>query len=486
MPSIDDLEIRIAVVTKNGNRLFFENLVESLRISEPRGELAQRLSLSVQNKKLESGSRIAKHLANGAEIRYYAGHKRPLEEQFRGRIFANRSSWGDGTRHEITAYDPLYYFTQSEDDRYYPEGKTGEAILRDLARAWGIPVGKLKGPNEKLAKKAYRGVPIGDMVTGVLRETRRKGGGRWLVRMEGGKLVTVRRASNKRPFRFEAEDVSGLQIARSIENLRTVAKIVGRNKQGSKTLGRATGLTEFGTLQTIINRSDYNSPAGTRRAAIQVIKDEGKEIRTRTFAAPEIPGVRRGDLVLVPAGPLDGRYIVSSIEHDPLARLMFIEAEDPSENELEIDFEATGLYTWEPPKDSSNGHSGPSGERSASGWQWPCGGPVTSDYGPREGGTHYGIDIGASTGTAVNPGKPGRVTVAGAVSGYGLVVYVDHGNGYSSRYAHLSRMDVRAGERLEYGSRLGSVGQTGNATGPHLHFEIRVGANAVNPESYLP
>jgi murein DD-endopeptidase MepM/ murein hydrolase activator NlpD len=87
---------------------------------------------------------------------------------------------------------------------------------------------------------------------------------------------------------------------------------------------------------------------------------------------------------------------------------------------------------------------------------------------------HLGVDYGAPTGTAVRSVGDGVVHFAGRQNGYGNVVEVQHGNERSTLYAHLSRIDVRKGQRVEQGESLGAVGATGWATGPHLHFEFRV------------
>jgi murein DD-endopeptidase MepM/ murein hydrolase activator NlpD len=95
---------------------------------------------------------------------------------------------------------------------------------------------------------------------------------------------------------------------------------------------------------------------------------------------------------------------------------------------------------------------------------------------------HLGVDYAAPSGTAVRAVGEGRVDFAGWQNGYGNVVKVDHGNERETTYAHLSRIDVRAGERIEQGERLGAVGATGWATGPHLHFEFRIGGEHQDPQ----
>lgn len=123
---------------------------------------------------------------------------------------------------------------------------------------------------------------------------------------------------------------------------------------------------------------------------------------------------------------------------------------------------------------------------SSSGYIWPLNGGVTSYYGPRWGRMHSGIDIDGYTGQPVVAAKGGRVALATYYSGYGNSVIIDHGGGYGTMYAHLSSLTTTKGALISQGSLIGYVGCTGSCTGDHLHFEVRVGGNPVNPMSYLP
>jgi murein DD-endopeptidase MepM/ murein hydrolase activator NlpD len=98
---------------------------------------------------------------------------------------------------------------------------------------------------------------------------------------------------------------------------------------------------------------------------------------------------------------------------------------------------------------------------------------------------HKGVDIAAPMGTPVTAAAEGVVTAAGRNGGYGNFVEVRHPNGLRTFYAHLSRIDVRAGSRVEAGQGIGRVGSTGYSTGPHLHFEVRRGGQHVNPARYI-
>lgn len=110
---------------------------------------------------------------------------------------------------------------------------------------------------------------------------------------------------------------------------------------------------------------------------------------------------------------------------------------------------------------------------------------VSSEYGPRWGTTHTGIDFAAKAGTHIYSWRDGKVTFAGWSGGYGNFIIIDHGNGFVTRYAHCSKIAVTKGQTVSQGQIIGYVGTTGNSTGNHLHFEIKVNDRFVNPRNYL-
>lgn len=117
---------------------------------------------------------------------------------------------------------------------------------------------------------------------------------------------------------------------------------------------------------------------------------------------------------------------------------------------------------------------------------WPVAGSVSSEFGPRWGAMHSGIDIWAPIGTTVVAAKGGTVISTGFSGGYGNLVLIDHGGGFVTAYAHLSAIAVSSGQSIGQGQQVGAVGCTGSCTGPHLHFETRVNGVAQNPRNFLP
>ncbi|WP_405429559.1 M23 family metallopeptidase [Micromonospora sp. NBC_00617] len=126
--------------------------------------------------------------------------------------------------------------------------------------------------------------------------------------------------------------------------------------------------------------------------------------------------------------------------------------------------------------------------RPTAAWVDPMpGASVTSCYGPRWGTLHAGIDLALPSGTPIRAAAAGTVTQAGdAADGYGNSVFIDHGNGYLTHYAHQSRIAVTVGQAVKAGQVIGYEGATGDSTGPHLHFEVHQGMwNQIDPAPFM-
>lgn len=122
---------------------------------------------------------------------------------------------------------------------------------------------------------------------------------------------------------------------------------------------------------------------------------------------------------------------------------------------------------------------------------WPARGWITSDFGVRldpytaDRIMHRGLDIATAQGQPVLAPSDGTVVFTGTEGGYGKVLIIDHGYGVKTRYGHLAEIFVQLGERIQRGAKVGSVGNTGRSTGPHLHYEVRVNGIPENPRKFI-
>lgn len=117
---------------------------------------------------------------------------------------------------------------------------------------------------------------------------------------------------------------------------------------------------------------------------------------------------------------------------------------------------------------------------------WPVEGEISSSFGNRDGHPHDGIDIRAPKGTPIHASASGEVVYSGNMSGYGNLILIKHRDNYFTAYAHCDERLVKEGKQVEQGDVIGKVGDTGHATGYHLHFEIRAQSTPMDPVAFLP
>lgn len=119
-------------------------------------------------------------------------------------------------------------------------------------------------------------------------------------------------------------------------------------------------------------------------------------------------------------------------------------------------------------------------------FRWPVQGSVISGFGMRNGNRHDGVDIKASSGTPIHAAADGDVVFSGNLRGYGNLIIIRHEDRYYTTYGHNSKNMVSVGKHVKEGDLIALVGATGRATGPHLHFEVRLGATSRNPLFFMP
>jgi hypothetical protein len=222
------------------------------------------------------------------------------------------------------------YYLKSKDDRYYRANTTAKAIIVDIAKAWGIPLGTVQGPNTALAKQIFRGDALKDMVTKVLEQSKKRGAGEWIVRSKQGKIDVVKPGQNSPVYHFDAGHIEMMEDQQDIENLVTRVKIIGAEDKEGRAPVRATrnGRTEFGILQDLVYERQYDNLSAAKTAAQEILDEKGKPRKKRKIQAPDLPFLRKGDMVHITAGTLNGYYLVSSISRQLKNKSMLLEVKD--------------------------------------------------------------------------------------------------------------------------------------------------------------
>jgi hypothetical protein len=156
MIDIAKIKYELVVVLSNGAKVYPQIATSDVATEDNDGELAVRLEADFHNAKTSDGKRLHQHLPLGGRLFLYSDWGAGKKETFRGTIFSWHYKENPLGTVSITAYDPLYYL-KSKDDRYYRANTTAKAIIVDIAKAWGIPLGTVQGPNTALAKQVFRG-----------------------------------------------------------------------------------------------------------------------------------------------------------------------------------------------------------------------------------------------------------------------------------------------------------------------------------------
>ena len=237
-----------------------------------------------------------------------------------------------------------------------------------------------------------------------------------------------------------------------------------------------------------IGAQDQRIASQVEKARVAAARERGATIETKRLqvAAVSVISARTSEARVARdqlAGDRDRLASVRSLKQSALAGTRDSRAEYLHEVEA-LAAQSVALAAQIRGAQEDAGSTG-TGQPSSAGLIWPCDGVVVSGFGMRWGRMHEGIDIGCAFGTPNRAAAAGTVIHAGWLGGYGNLVVIDHGNGLSTAYAHASSILVGVGQSVSQGETVSLVGSTGNSSGPHLHFEVRVNGQAVDPLAYL-
>jgi hypothetical protein len=319
---------RLIGVSPTGRVYELQDVALSIRWEEQPNALAEQL-------KIEIPVRYHQELPLGAPLLLYTDTG--TGEVLHNRYTVFRSKYADrGERQlELTAYDRLIYLLKSKGDAFYPAGTTAQAIVEDVAAEWEVPIAAIAdGLDLALGKQVYRTKSVADMIRSALAEAWKLTGWRYHLQC-GPDGIVIRKEGGNAPVYWLHEDQNVAEVIdeRDIEDLVTRVRIIGSAPQGGRApvYADVEGLTEFGVLQEIVTQAANDSGDKAIRAAETILRERGKPRQKRTVKSLGVPDLRRGDVVRVTAGSLDGFYLVNGISQDAGERSMTVEVRTPYE-----------------------------------------------------------------------------------------------------------------------------------------------------------
>ena len=277
MIDVSKIKYRLTIMTENKKQYNIKDFIENLGWEENDGELAVRISFTAKNEKTSAGliSSLAKP---GCLVGIFAEHGSTNEEVARGYI----TDWkptvsGSKDKFDVVCYDELYNLQESQDYIYYSSGIGTKSAITKIFDDWQIPMEKYQGPDVTHGKLAYKTV-----------------------------------------YHFEADNTKMASHKMSTSGMITRVKVIGQEDDDGRSSVEAlvNGLTKYGIRQKIYVRGKDDSVSDAQSAAQDIIDEKGQVKEEITVQAPDIPFIRKGDLVHVTVGTLKDYYFVKGIRHD--------------------------------------------------------------------------------------------------------------------------------------------------------------------------
>lgn len=320
----------VTAVLADGRLIHLEEVAENIAWEENKGEISVRLNLTLRDIPFEN-SRLSAQLSLCTCVYVHAqvgdGERR---EVFQGTIW----EWEHSQTHDdaivITCYDLLYYLQKTTDSKYYTKGKSTKAICEDILGSWSVPLAKYTGPSITHEKTLYKNKAVSAMLTEAVDEARKKTGIKGVVRATEGKCEILSFGENTDIWNFTASGTL-LSINDKYSMVDLVTRIIITGKDDKKT-GRpkveatVNGKTEYGILQQVKSKGS-TSLSDAKKEANEIIAEKGKPSRTITLQAPDIPMLRKGDIIHAEADRMNDYFYVIGVSHNATSMTMQMEVE---------------------------------------------------------------------------------------------------------------------------------------------------------------
>lgn len=230
----------------------------------------------------------------------------------------------------------LYNLQKSQDSFFFRSGTSTKSRVNKVLNKWEIPLGRYEGPDKKHGKKKYQDKYLSDILLGILDDAAKKGGRKSVIRMEKGKVQIIPECSNKDIYVFKGSNINAAVRNRSTESLVTRVKVTGksRDKGKEKVVAVLDGLVKYGIRQRVYNRGSDESLKDAKKAAQEILNENGTVKLEVTVESPDVPYIRKGDLVYVQTRGVKGYFTVCGVQHNASSFSMLMELKESKENNV--------------------------------------------------------------------------------------------------------------------------------------------------------
>lgn len=319
MIDLSKIRYRVVVMDESGKQYNVKDYIQNLGWEENKSEISTRMSFVAKNDKTSQGY-LSSIIRPGCLVGIFASDGGNIEDEVaRGYVETwNPIEKNSGSDLKCTCYDELYKLQKSQDNRYYPSGTGTKSAIQDILDDWEIPQGDYKGPNASHGKMVFNNKYLSDILLELLDDAAKRGEEKCMIRAAKGYANVIPRGGNETVYVFETDNMQSFSQSVSTANLVTRVKVVGQADDDGKRNVDATlnGETKYGIRQRIYTRGTDENLNDANSAAREILDEKGKIERKMMVQGPDVPFVRKGDLVYIRSGLASEYYYVKSIQHD--------------------------------------------------------------------------------------------------------------------------------------------------------------------------
>lgn len=319
MIDLSKIRYRVVVMDETGRQYNIKNYIQNLGWEENENEISVRSSFTARNDQTSKGY-LSSIIKPGCLVGIFASDGGSQDKEVaRGYVEDwNPVNQSSGTTLKCTCYDELYKLQKSQDNLYFPSGTGTQAAVMGILDDHEIPQDEYQGPDAAHGKQKFNNAYLSDIILELLDDAAKKGEEKCIIRATEGRTSVIPKGSNKTVYVFKTDNTKSVSDSMSTGNLVTRVKVIGQaNDEGKNSVEAVlNGLTQYGVRQRIYTRGSDESLDDAMSASQEILDENGNIDRQISVQGPDVPFIRKGDLVYLMAGTSEGYFFVKGIRHD--------------------------------------------------------------------------------------------------------------------------------------------------------------------------